>query len=186
MRVLVAITGASGFPLATSLLKALKEYGVERHLVASKNAQKVREYETDVTLAQLKKMCEHHYDADATHTRICSGGYKIDAMVVIPCSMKTLGLIAAGIEDSAITRAVGVNLKMERKVVIVPRETPMTLIQLENLVKAKQAGCSVVLPLVPYYNNPKTVQECTDYTVGRVLELLGIDNDKYKKWEVKE
>jgi len=186
MRVLVAVTGASGFPLAVSLIQTLKQKGVEIHLVASKNSQTVREYESDISLDKLKEMCDHHYEENAVHTRICSGGYPFDAMVVIPCSMKTLGLIAADIEDSAITRAVGVNLKMERKVILVPRDTPLTLIQLRNLVTAKEAGCSIVLPLVPYYNNPKTVQECTDYTTGRVLELIGIEHDKYKKWEVKK
>ncbi len=186
MQILVAITGASGFPLAVSLLKALKEAGIERHLVVSANAQTVRKYETDYSQDDVKGMCEHYYDVDAIHTRICSGGYKFDAMVVIPCSMNTLAHIANGIENNAITRAVGINLKMERKVILVPRDTPMSLIQLENLVRAKRGGCSIVLPLVPYYNKPETIEECTDYTAGRVLELLNVEHDKYKKWDVKE
>jgi 4-hydroxy-3-polyprenylbenzoate decarboxylase len=185
MKILIAVTGASGFPLATRLLGTLGKLKVERHLVVSKNAQKVREYETKLSEADVKKLCEHYYEPDAIYTSICSGSFDIDAMVVIPCSMNTLGQIANGIEDNAITRAAGVNLKMERPVVLVPRDTPLNLAHLRNLTKAKEIGCSIVPPMLCHYINPKSVEDLDNYVVGRVLEVLKIKHGLYEKW-VKE
>ena len=184
MRVLVAITGASGLPIAVGLLKALKARNVERHLVVSEHAWKVLEYEGGGTSRkQLLALADKHYDANDIHTSICSGSFPMDAMVVVPCSINTLGHIANGIEHNAITRAAGVNLKQERTVILVPRDTPLSLPALRNLVAAKEAGCSIVPPMLCYYTKPKTVQDCTDYVVGRILELLGIEHKLYKKWE---
>jgi len=182
MRVLVAITGASGFPLAVRLLKKLGEAGVERHLVVSANARKVMEDESDLDESSLKKLCEHWYEPGDTHASICSGSYPMDAMIVIPCSMNTLAHVANGIEHNAITRAVGVNLKQERRVVLVPRETPLSLPALENLVKAKQAGCSIVAPVLCYYIKPTKIRDLEDYVVGRIFELMELKHELYKKW----
>lgn len=182
MKVLVAVTGASGFQLAARLLEVLGKMKAERHLVVSRNAQKVREYETKLSEADVKKLCEHYYEPDAVHTSICSGSFDLDAMVIIPCSMNTLGHIANGIEHNAITRAAGVNLKMERPVVLVPRETPLGLAHLRNLVKAKEIGCSIVPPMLCHYIKPKSVEDLEDYVVGRVLEVLGIKHELYEKW----
>lgn len=186
MRILVAVTGASGFPLAVKLLETLGNKKIERHLAITKNADKVREYETSLSREDVKKLCEQSYLPDAIHTSICSGSYPIDAMVVIPCSMNTLAKIANGIEDNAITRAVGVNLKQERKVILVPRETPLHLGPLKNLVKAKELGCSIVPPMLAHYTKPKTIGDAESFVIGRVLELLGIEHDLYTKWRVEK
>jgi 4-hydroxy-3-polyprenylbenzoate decarboxylase len=181
VKVLVAITGASGFPLAVKFLKQLGKHGVERHLVVSENAEKVMEYEGGKR--DLKKLCEHFYSPTDTHTSICSGSYPMHAMVVIPCSMNTLAHVANGIEHNSITRAAGVNLKQERRVVLVPRETPLSLPALENMVKARKAGCSIVPPMLCYYVKPDSLGDVEDYVIGKVLELLGIKHELYKSWE---
>lgn len=182
MRVLVAVTGASGFPLAVRLLEALGEHGAERHLVVSENADVVRECETKLGKEELAKLCERSYDPNALHQGICSGGLPMDAMVIVPCSMNTLAKVANGIEDNAITRAAGVNLKQERRVVLVPRETPLNLAQLRNLAKAKEIGCSIVPPVLSHYIKPKKVEDLEDYVIGKVLELIGVEHELYERW----
>lgn len=182
MKILVAATGASGFPLTTTLLTALEKAGVERHLVLSDHTQKVIEYEGNPEKADLKGLCEHYYHPEDIHTSICSGSFPLDGMVIVPCSMNTLAKVAQGIEDNAISRAAAVNLKQERRVLLVPRETPLTLPQLKNMVRAKEAGCSIVPPVLAYYTGPQTVQDLTNYIVGRILELLRIPHDLYQYW----
>ena len=189
MRILIAITGASGFPLAIQFLEELGTAGVERHLVVSENAWKVLEYEDqrDITREDLlSRLCEKSYGINDIHTSICSGSYPVDAMVIVPCSMNTLAHIANGIEHNTITRAAGVNIKQERKVILVPRDTPLSLPALRNMVKAKESGCSIIPPMLCYYNKPETVEDCTDFIVGRILELLNIGHDLYKRWEQDE
>ncbi len=176
----MAITGASGFPLAVQLLKALK--GNEIHLVVSEHAWMVMEYESGMAKGDVLKLAGHVYGPDEIYSPICSGSFPMDAMVVVPCSMNTLGHIANGIEHNAITRAAAVSLKQERKVVLVPRETPLTLPALRNMVKAKEAGCTIIPPMVEYYTKPKSVEDITGYIVGRIMELLGMEHSLYKRW----
>lgn len=181
MKILVAITGGSGYPLAIRLLEELGKKGIERHLVMSRNAEKVREYECEGTTPEYEKK----YEPESIHEKICSGSYPIDAMIVIPCSMNTLAKIASGIEDNAITRAAGVNLKQERRVILVPRETPMNLAHLRNLVKAKEQGCSIVPPMLTHYTKPKTIEDMENQIIGRILQLLNIKNTLYTEWSGK-
>ena len=180
MRIVVGVTGASGFPLAVALLKALN--GNEVHLVVSENAWKVMEYEGGGSREEVLSLATKVYDPNEIHTSICSGTFPVDAMVVVPCSMNTLAHVANGIEHNAITRAVGANLKQERKVVLGPRDTPLSLPALRNMVKAKEAGCSIVPPMMCYYTKPKTVGDLTQYCVGRVLDVLGIGHELYERW----
>jgi len=180
MRLLVAITGASGFPIAIRLLQALK--GNEIHLIVSKHAWDVLKYESVMGKEEVLKMANKAYKPDEIHAAICSGSFPLDAMVIVPCSMNTLGHIANGIEHNAITRAAAVNLKQGRKVLLMPRDTPLTLPVLRNLVKAKEAGCIIVPPMVEYYTKPETIGDVTQYFVGRIMELLGLEHDMYRRW----
>jgi 4-hydroxy-3-polyprenylbenzoate decarboxylase len=182
MKILVAVTGASGFPLAIGFLRALRAGKHEAHLVVSNHAWDVQRYESGMKMAGVLRLADKTYAEGDIYTSICSGSFPMDAMVVIPCSMNTLGHIANGIEHNAITRAAGVNLKQERKVILVPRDTPLSLPALRNMVKAKEAGCSIVPPMLEYYTNPKTIDDCTNYVVGRVMELLGLEHRLYKGW----
>ncbi|MCK4327843.1 MAG: UbiX family flavin prenyltransferase [Candidatus Diapherotrites archaeon] len=181
MKIVVAVTGASGFPIAVRLLKELK--GNEIHLVVSDHAWDVLKYEECGSREDVTALATRVYDPNEIHTSICSGSFPVDAMVVVPCSMNTLGHIANGIEHNAITRAVGVNLKQERKVILVPRDTPLSLPALRNMVKAKEAGCSIVPPMLCYYTKPKTIDDLTGYTVGKILEMLGIGHELYERWD---
>lgn len=183
MKIIVAITGASGFPLAIRLLDELGNKKIERHLVVSENARVVMEKESKLSLDDLRALSEFWYEPKDVGSKICSGGFSVDGMVVIPCSMNTLAKIANGIEDNAITRAASVNLKQERPVILVPRDTPLTLPQLENMVKAKRAGCSIVPPVMNYYIKPKSIMDLENYIIGRIFELLRIEHSLYKKWE---
>ena len=180
MRILVAITGASGFPIAIRLLQALK--GNEIHLVVSEHAWDVLKHESNLSKGDVLKLAGKVYGPDEIHTSICSGSFPMDAMVVVPCSMNTLGHIANGIEHNAITRAAAVNLKQGRKVILVPRETPLTLPALRNMVKAREAGCVIAPPVVEYYTKPMDVDGMTGYFVGRIMELVGLEHGLYERW----
>jgi len=181
MKIVVAVTGASGFPLAIGLLKALK--GNEVHLVVSEHAWKVLEYEDGGSKEEVLALATKVYNPSEIHTSICSGSFPVDAMVVVPCSMNTLGHIANGIEHNAITRAAGVNLKQERKVILVVRDTPFSLPVLRNMVLAKEAGCTILPPMLCYYTKPKTVEDMTNHVTGKILDMLGIGHELYEKWE---
>ncbi|MCD6414989.1 MAG: UbiX family flavin prenyltransferase [Candidatus Diapherotrites archaeon] len=182
MKILVAVTGGSGFPLVVRMLDELGNKKVERHLVMSKNARVVMDKESELGVNDLKALSEFWYEPEDISSRICSGSFALDAMVIMPCSMNTLAKVANGIEDNAIARAAGVSLKQERPVILVPRETPLTLPQLENMVKAKRAGCSILPPVVNYYIKPRSMRDLENYIVGRVFELIGIKHELYKEW----
>jgi len=181
MNILVAVTGASGTPLALRLLEVLGELKIERHLIVSHHAQIVAKYEhrADIVWANY---CECLYSEEHISASVSSGSFPIHGMVVIPCSMNTLASIAHGLENNLITRASAVNLKQERKVILVPRESPLSLPQLENLRQAKLAGCSIVLPTLAFYFQPKNIDDLVNYLVGKVLELLQLPHHLYPSW----
>ncbi len=181
-KLLIAITGASGIPLALRFLQILGELGIERHLVVSQQSQTVLKYEHQETV-DWQKCCEVKYPENDLAAPPSSGSYALDAMVVIPCSMNTLAHIAHGFESNLITRAVAVNLKQERPVVLVPRESPLSLIQIENIRQAKLAGCSIVPPILTFYFAPQTVQDMIDYVIGKILEILHIPHSLYPAWQ---
>ena len=176
MRIIVAVTGASGAPLAKRVLEALKERGIETEVVISDAAKKVMKYE-DVELD-----VGVFYSEDQIDAAIASSSFKTDGMVVVPCSMKTLSAIANGFTENLIVRAADNTLKMNKTLVVVPRETPLSLAAIENMKKLKLAGAIILPPNVAYYNNPETVQDMTDFVAGKILDCLGIENDLYRRW----
>ncbi len=181
MRIVIGMTGASGVQYGVRLLEVL-EGNEETHLVMSREARELVELETDVNVNDLLQKATFHYEDDDFMAPIASGSFRWDAMVVVPCTMKTLAGIASGYADTLIGRAADVTLKDSRKLIIVPREMPLSLIHLENMVKVKQAG-AVVMPACPgFYNKPKTIDDLVDNVVGRILDQLGIDNDVYRRW----
>ncbi|MBN1159744.1 MAG: UbiX family flavin prenyltransferase [Candidatus Diapherotrites archaeon] len=185
-KLIVAISGASGFQLGFELLKSLKEKGIETHLIISDAAQKVRQYETKISDEELVKYADFTYKPEDIHTKICSSSFGVDGMVIIPCSMNTLGHIANGLEKNAITRAANNQLKSERKLILVLRETPLTLPQLKNMVKAKEAGCTILPAMMCHYIKPQSFNDMEKFIVGRTLELLDIEHEEYKRWDVYE
>jgi flavin prenyltransferase len=180
-RIIIGMTGASGVQYGIRLVEALDGLA-ETYLVLSQQARGLVEFETDTDVNALLKKATFHYSDDDFMSPIASGSFKWDAMVIVPCTMKTLAGVANGYADTLIGRAADVTLKEGRKLIIVPREMPLSLIHLENMVKVKQAG-AVVLPASPgFYNKPKTIDDLVDNVVGRILDQIGIDNDVYQRW----
>ena len=182
MKLVVAITGASGSLYAQRLLQVLKEDPKgphEVHVALSSHAREVAEAE--VGHLAIPEGFQVHGDT-SMQVPFVSGSAKFDAMVVIPCSMGTIGRIAHGYSDSAIARAADVFLKEKRKLILVPRETPWNLIQARNIVTVLEAGAQV-LPAIPsFYHRPQTVLDVVDTVVSRVLDHLGLDHALCKRW----
>ena len=183
MEIVVGISGASGAAYAIRLLQVLREKGDIIHLVITESAARIIEIETDNQLKDIQELADHVYSPRDFGAPIASGSHLFDGMVVIPCSMGTLSAIACGASDTLITRAASVCLKEKRRLIIVPRETPLGLVELRNMVAAAEAG-AVVLPACPaFYSRPESLDDLVDVLVGRVLDLLGIENDLYRRWQ---
>ncbi|OPY52565.1 MAG: 3-octaprenyl-4-hydroxybenzoate carboxy-lyase [Methanosaeta sp. PtaU1.Bin060] len=183
MNVVVGISGASGVGYGIRLLQVLAEKGCVTHLIITDSARKIMEIETDFSGADVEKLARYAHPPDDFSASVASGSYPFDAMVVIPCSMGTLSAIASGSSDTLITRAADVCLKEKRRLILVPRETPLSLVQLRNMVAVAEAG-AVVLPACPaFYSRPESLGELVDVLVGRVLDLLGVKNDLYHRWK---
>ena len=178
---LIAITGASGISLAVKLLETLKLKGIKTELIISKIAKKLITIETDYKQIDIQKLAYKTYDVDDLTAGPASGSYLIDAMVIIPCSMKTLAAIANGYADNLITRAADVMIKEKRKLILVVRESPFSAIHLENMLKLARLGVIIAPPIPSYYIKPTSVNELNEYFVGRILDHIGIKSD-IKRW----
>jgi len=177
MRIVVGVTGASGAILAGRLLDILKEKHVETHLIVSEMGQKVADLE------HVSLHANYEHPIKSFTAEIASGSFFTDGMVVIPCSMNTLAKLASGEEGNLLLRVAAVHLKEGRKLVVVPRETPLNEIQLRNLLKIKRAGAHVLLPVLTFYNEPRTIDDMIDFVLGKLLDLLGIENTLFKRWK---
>ena len=176
MKVVVAITGASGSVVGVRLIEELKKKKIEVITLISKIGKKVLDYETNEKL-------KSDYEEDDFFAPVASSSQKIDAFIVCPCSMKTLSAIANGYAKNLIIRVADNCLKMRRKVILCVREAPINLIHVENMKKVILAG-GIIMPLnAAYYFNPKSVDDMTDFFVGKILDLLGIDHNLYKRWK---
>ncbi len=179
---LVAITGATGVDLTIKLLEILIEKKVNVELVISRNAEKIISIETDYHVSEIRKLANKNYDVDDLQAAPASGSYKGNiSMIVIPCSMKTLSAIANGYANNLITRAADVMIKEKRKLILVVRESPFSAIHLENMLKLAQIGVVILPPIPSYYIRPKSVEELKTFTVGRILDQVGIES-KIKRW----
>jgi 4-hydroxy-3-polyprenylbenzoate decarboxylase len=182
LEIVVGISGASGVSYGIRLLEALAEKGIITHLIITESARKIIEIETDLLPRDVEMLASRCYPPEDFSAPVASGSHLFDGMVVIPCSMGTLSGIACGSSDTLITRAADVCLKEKRRLVLVPRETPLSLIQIRNMAACAEAG-AVVLPACPaFYSRPQSIAELVDVLVGRVLDLLGVENDIYRRW----
>ncbi|HEY3273395.1 MAG TPA: UbiX family flavin prenyltransferase [Methanocella sp.] len=155
---------------------------VETHLVISTQGRELIEYETNVTASDVTKEATFHYEDNDFMAPVASGSFRFDAMVIVPCTMKTLSAVANGYADTLIGRAAEVTLKEGRKLILVTREMPLSLVDLNNMVKAKQAG-AVIMPASPgFYNKPETIDDLLNNVVSRILDQIGIDNDIIQRW----
>lgn len=181
MRIVVGITGASGSIYAYSFVRALHLLGVETYVIATEMAEKVLKFECGVTLDELKNYATVVSNKNL-FAPVASGSFKTDGMAIIPCSMNTLGAIANGTGNSLLSRTAGVMLKQRRKLVIVPRETPLNLIHLENMTRLARSGADI-LPASPgFYHNPREIWELVNFIVARVLDAFGIEHSLMARW----
>ena len=183
-RIVVGITGASGIPYGIRLLEILNEFDVEIHLTCSDSASLVNKHEGDGrSWKDVLSLADVVHDSKNLAASISSGSFKAKAMAVIPCSGTTLGKLAAGISDNLVTRSALVMLKENRPLILVPRETPLNTIYIENMLKLSKAGALMVPASPAFYNKPKTLDDNINFIVGRVLDLLGYDSDIFSRWE---
>jgi len=182
MRIVLAITGATGAVYGTRMLEALHDCEVEVHLILSRWGEETVRMETGKSAAELEKLAFKRHEMTAMDASISSGSFPIDGMIIAPCSMKTLSAIAHGYLDNLIVRAADVSLKERRKLILMPRESPLNAIHLENMLKVTQAGAIVMPPMPAFYNNPQSLSDIIDHQVGRALDIFGINNQLVKRW----
>ena len=181
MKVIVAVTGASGTIYAESFLKAAKDHDIETHLIITESGEKVAKHELG-GIDGLVGLANAVYDNKDLLAGIASGSHDVDAMVIVPCSMKSVSAVAHGFADNLVTRAADVQLKEGRPLILVPRETPLHAIHLENMAKLARMG-AVILPAMPgFYHDPKNVQDLVDFITGKILDRLGKKNSLYRRW----
>lgn len=183
MRLVVGITGASGAIYGKRLLDVLRNKKIETHLIISRAAEKVIEHELEIAKRDMEKIATYAYKVDDLSAPILSGSFKTNGMVVIPCSMKTLAGILHGYSDNLILRAADVTLKEKRRLVLVPRETPLNIVHLRNMLELAKQGV-IILPAMPaYYHKPENVGSLAEYVVGKVLDVLEIEHALFKRWQ---
>ena len=183
-RLIVGISGASGVLLGYELLKTLREQvDAELHLVVSYGAKRNFELETSLKLEDVYALADHVHDDHNLAAVISSGSFVTSGMIVAPCSMKTLSGIANGYSDNLLVRAADVCLKEGRRVVLVPREMPLSRVHLRNLQSASDAGCAIVPPMLTFYNGAETLQGQMVHVIGKVLMQFGIESKQFKPWE---
>lgn len=182
-KIVIGFSGASGIIYGIRLIEVLHSINIETYLIISEWAKKNIDIETDKTLEYVKSLSSVNYDNFRLDASVSSGSFLHDGMVIVPCSMKSLSSIANGYDDTLISRAASVTLKESRKLIIVPRETPLSRIHLENMIKLQQAG-AIILPAMPgFYHNPSTIEEIVDHLVGKILDQLNIKHELFKRWK---
>ncbi len=182
MKIIIGVSGASGVQYAIELLKACSQLEVETHLVISEWAVKNFEIEMDYTEKNVRQYATFSHDNMNLAAPISSGSFQHDGMVIIPCSMKSIASLAIGYSDSLLIRAADVTIKEGRKLVVVPRETPLSAIHLENMLKLARLNVTILPPMPAMYIKPYTIDDLIKHTVGRVLDQFGISNSLVKRW----
>ena len=181
-RLIIGITGASGIIYGIRLLEILKKLPIETHLVVTKAGQLTRAYETDLTLDDLKALADVYHAPHDIAASIASGSFKTMGMIIAPCSMNTLAEIAHGVSGALLTRAADVVLKERRRLVLMPREAPLHLGHLRNMTVITEMGGIIYPPVPAFYQKPDSLSAIVDEACGRVLDLVGIENDCFLPW----
>ena len=182
MRLVVGITGSSGVIYGIKVLEVLLKIKIETHLIISQWGERNVQIETDKSVEFVKSLATRHYNNDNMAAPISSGSFKTDGMAIVPCSMKTLSSIANGYDDSLVSRAAGVCIKESRRLVIVPRETPLSKIHLQNMISLADIGV-IVLPAMPgFYQRPKSMDDLITHIAGKILDQFGIEHNIYRRW----
>jgi 4-hydroxy-3-polyprenylbenzoate decarboxylase len=178
----VGISGASGVAYGIRLLQLLRQLDIESHLVMSRSAKVTLAHESDLSVAEVRALADVVYSNTDIGAAIASGSFKVSGMVVAPCSIKTLSEIATGVTGSLLSRAADVMLKERRRLVLMVRETPLHLGHLRNMAAVTEAGAIVYPPVPAFYAKPESIADMVDHTLGRVLDLFGLDSPTVRRW----
>jgi 4-hydroxy-3-polyprenylbenzoate decarboxylase len=181
-RLIVGVSGASGIVFGIQALRALKTLGVESHLVASKAAEMTLGYETDMSIRDFRGLADHVYKMPDVGAPIASGSFRTRGMLIAPCSVRTMSEIATGVTSSLLTRAADVVLKERRRLVLMVRETPFHLGHIRTMETLTEMGAVICPPLPAFYAQPKTIEDLVDQSVGRALDLFGLDWEATRRW----
>ncbi|WP_158738113.1 UbiX family flavin prenyltransferase [Alteribacillus sp. YIM 98480] len=181
-KIIVAITGGSGAIYGIRTLQLLRELGAETHLIISAWGSKTIQMETSYTVNEVKEMASVHYHSGNQAADVSSGSFKVDGMIVAPCSMKTLASITSGMASDLVSRSADVMLKEQKKLILLARETPLNLIHVRNMETAILSGAMIFPPVPAFYNNPESLDDVINHTVGRVLDQFGYDPEWLKRW----
>jgi 4-hydroxy-3-polyprenylbenzoate decarboxylase len=182
-RLIVGLTGSSGVIFGVRLLEVLKPIpDIETHLILSKGAELTLRHETEKIPADVKALAEVVHNPRNLAASISSGSFPVFGMAVVPCSMKSLAQIALSLGDNLLTRAADVTLKERRKLVLVPRETPLHLGHLRHMTAITEMGGVILPPMPAFYHAPKTIMDLVDQTVGKVLDQFDIEHDLFRRW----
>ena len=183
-RIVIGITGASGIRLSLRLIEELNKRDMEIYTVFTRAAEKVALHEEGGDIIESIKRCSSRfYMEDEIDAPIASSSYHTDGMIIIPCSMNTIAKIAHGISDNLLLRSADNHIRMKKKLIIVPRETPLSTIHLENILKLSRINTiHIIFPLLTYYHKPKTIDDMENFIIGKIMDILGIENNLYKRW----
>lgn len=183
MKLIVGISGASGVLLGYKFLQTLKTLpNIKTHLIISEGAAVNFNLETNLTQKEVENYADYVYSNKNLAAAISSGSFAVDAMIIIPCSMKTVSGIANGYAENLLQRAADVCLKENRKIIIVPREMPFNRIHLKNMLFLSECGCVIIPPMLTFYNAPQTMEDQINHIIGKVLAQLNINYKNFKKW----
>jgi len=183
-RIIVAISGASGAVYGVRLLQKLRELGqVQTHLVVSGAGWLNIEQELGMPRGEVEALADMVYPAQDVGASLASGSFRCDGMVIAPCSMRTLAAVALGLSDNLITRAADVMLKERRRLILMARETPLSLAHLRNMTSVTEMGAIVFPPVPGFYHRPQSIAEMVDHTVSRVIDLLGLPQPDAPRWD---
>ncbi len=182
MKLIIGITGSTGVIYGIRMLEVLKQLNVETHLIITEWATKCIGMETQHTIDYVKSLATEVSAEKNMAASVSSGTHRVDGMIVAPCSMKTLSSIANGYDETLVARAAGVTLKESRKLILMVRETPLTAINLENMLKLARLGVVILPPVTEFYTNPKSIDDIVNHGVGKCLDQFNLEHNLYSRW----
>lgn len=183
MKLIVGISGATGAIYGIRTLQTLKDCQIESHLVLTDSAKRTIDMETTFTVKEVEKLADYVYDNRDIGASISSGSFKTDGMIIAPCAIKSLSALANSYNDSLLVRAADVTLKEKRKLVVIPRETPLHIGHLKLLMAVAEMGAVILPPMPAYYHMPKTIEDIINQTVGKALDQFNVEHRLFKRWE---
>ena len=182
MELVIGITGSTGVIYGIRVLETLKMLDIKTHLIMSNWAQKCISMETEHTIDYVKSLATTVSDEKNMASAVSSGTHRIDGMIIAPCSMKTLSAVANGYDDTLVARAAGVTIKESRKLILMVRESPLSAIHLENMLKLSRLGIVILPPVTEFYTKPKSIDDIVNHGVGKCLDQFNIEHNLYSRW----